>query len=95
MNKPSISADSDYCIINTAVGRFYYGYEITVSKKNEHGEWQEEEWCFQFKSTDGNTIITIPYSKLKSIHNPFDCLGNCILGLGWVLAKYGLREINE
>lgn len=96
-NKPYFYFASDYTGLNFKGGGFYYGYEhsrcnvcgeVSASSCCEKCE-TDTEWCF-VATFDGKKI-EIPFSKLGT-KDMFDLVENLSVGIGWVLAKYKLKE---
>ena len=80
--KPSISIASDYAVLSTKNASFYYGYDVTINGM----------WCFEAKFNDEK--ITIPFNKLGAENewNVVECL---MMGIGLILAKYKLQEVEN
>lgn len=82
MEKPRSYIASDYAGISAPHVKFYYGYEITENGEN----------CFTatFQENGDEKVITIPYSKLGTKAEMWQC-DECLLqGIAWIFAKYGL-----
>ena len=61
---------------------FYYGYEVRINNM----------WCFEAKFNDEK--ITIPVSKL-GVKNALDVVECLLMGIGLILAKYKLQEVDD
>jgi hypothetical protein len=81
MKPPQFYISDDYAGITSENVEFYYGYEAT----------ENNEWSFTAKFND--TEIIIPFSKLNADCGQFDCVECLLKGIGWVLTKYELKEI--
>jgi len=96
MNKPDVYEASDYAGLETKNAKFYYGYEqkycktckefIEPAKTCDYSH--EMECCFMaaFEGIE----IKIPFSTLGGT-DEWDCVGNLLLGIGFILAKYHLE----
>ena len=88
MSKNEIRAyiASDYAGINSEYANFYYGYEEQT---------EDEENCFvvDFKENGVDKVIRIPYSKLRTKADMWQCEDCLLAGIALIFAKYGLERL--
>jgi len=77
--KPRVYGASDYAGLETDNAKFYYGYEET----------EGDEWCFTAEFN--NQKIKVPASKLQ-VKDTWDCVYCLLVGIGWVVTKYGIAK---
>lgn len=76
MDTPGFFTASDYAGLKTSKWEFYYGYET--------------DWSFTAKC-EGVEICRIPFDKLRIKDGQhFDCQGALMVGIGWVIEKFGI-----
>ena len=85
--KPRAYIASDYAGIASKNIYFYYGYEVT----DENGDN-----CFTatFQDNGEEKTITIPYSKLGTKADMWQCEECLLQGIAWIFEKYRL-ELEE
>ncbi len=83
MTNPHGYSASDYAGISSSNVQFYYGYECTD---------ENEENCFvaTFQENGKEKEIVIPYSKLRTDADMWQCEKCLLAGIAWVFAKYHL-----
>ena len=77
---------SDYAGIRSKHANFYYGYE----EQTEDGEN-----CFvaDFKENGKDQKIVVPYSKLRTKADQWNCEECLLAGIALIFAKYGLERL--
>ena len=80
--KPHAYTASDYAGIGSKNIKFYYDYERTQNGEN----------CFEavFQENGEEKVITIPYSKLGTKADEWNCEECLMQGIAWIFQKYKL-----
>jgi len=96
-NRPNVYHAGDYAGLGAKHGSFYYGYEETIcgdcgERNCKNHDDAEHDWCFVAKIGADPIVIQ---SKNLGTSDKFDCVENLLLGIGWIMAKYTLVQVEE